>query len=90
VVAHTSPLEIRELQRHQRLAPESDEAVEELTDVDRPSKERQKVLPVDCTALRKAKQQLYHVINKLIHSACCLLLCLDLDELVRSDGTQRV
>jgi hypothetical protein len=43
--------------------------VEELTDVDKPAKERQKVSPVDCTALGKAKQQLYHMINVLIHSA---------------------
>ena len=45
------------------------EIVEELTDVDKPAKERQKVSPVDCTALGKAKQQLYHMINMLIHSA---------------------
>jgi hypothetical protein len=48
---------------------EIEEIVEELTDVDRPAKERQKVSPVDCTALGKAKQQLYHMINMLIHSA---------------------
>ena len=44
--------------------------VEELTGVDKPAKERQKVSPVDCTALGKAKQQLYHLTNMLIHSAC--------------------
>jgi hypothetical protein len=38
--------------------------------VDKPAKERQKVSPVDCTALGKAKQRLYHMINMLIHSAC--------------------
>jgi hypothetical protein len=43
--------------------------VEELTDVGKPAKERQKASPVDCTALGKAKQQLYHMINVLIHSA---------------------
>ena len=47
----------------------SEESVEELTDVERPAKERQKVSPVDCTALGKAKQQLYHMINMPIHSA---------------------
>jgi hypothetical protein len=44
---------------------ETEENVEELTDVDKPAKERQKVSPVDCTAPGKAKQQLYHVINVL-------------------------
>jgi hypothetical protein len=34
--------------------PEIEESVEELAGVDKPSKERQKVLPVDCTALGKA------------------------------------
>ena len=48
---------------------ESEEIVEELSDVDKPAKERQKVSPVDCTTLGKAKQQLYHMINMLIHSA---------------------
>ena len=48
---------------------ETEEIVEELTDVDKPAKERQKVSPVDCTALGKAKQQLYHMINMPIHSA---------------------
>jgi hypothetical protein len=48
---------------------EPEENVEELADVDKPAKERQKVSPVDCTALGKAKQQLYHMINMLIHSA---------------------
>jgi hypothetical protein len=37
--------------------------------VEKPAKERQKLSPVDCTALGKAKQQLYHMINMLIHSA---------------------
>jgi hypothetical protein len=40
---------------------EVEEGVEELIDVDKPPKERQK-------ALGKAKQQLYHMTNMLIHS----------------------
>ena len=48
---------------------DTEEVVEELTDVDKPAKERQKVSPVECTTLGKAKQQLYHMINMLIHSA---------------------
>jgi hypothetical protein len=54
---------------------EIEESAEELADVDKPSKERQKVLPVDCTALGKAKQQLYHTL--------CILFCPD--ELVRME-----
>ena len=52
---------------------EIEEIVEELTDVDKPAKERQKVSPVDCTTLGKAKQQLYHMINMLItlHTTLC-------------------
>ena len=50
--------------------PEIEEVtVEKLVDVEKPSKERQKVLPLDCTTLVKAKQQLYHMTNMLIHSA---------------------
>jgi hypothetical protein len=48
---------------------EPEEIAEELTDVDKPGKEHQKVSPVDCTTLGKAKQRLCHVINMLIHSA---------------------
>jgi hypothetical protein len=62
----------RELQSHQGMNSElgSDEHIAEvLTDVDRPSKERQKVLAVDYTpaALGKAKQQLYHMTKMPIH-----------------------
>jgi hypothetical protein len=39
---------------------EHEEPVEELADVEKPAKERQEVSPVDCTALGKAKPQLYH------------------------------
>jgi hypothetical protein len=52
--AHLEPAEVDETAE----GPGPKEDVEELTDVDKPAKERQTVSPVDCTALGKAKQQL--------------------------------
>jgi hypothetical protein len=55
---------------------ETDETVEELTDVDKPSKERQKVLPVDCTALAWESKTAAAPHDQYAHPLC-LLLCTD-------------